>query len=281
MERTLFLELFQPFAQYRNPFTFYYAQTFPLPPKSTIIGMLQNATGRYYDPAFWALKLSVHGGFESSFENYQSLIMGRVTLRTLGGNVALMNRGRRLYGLGPKSQRYPVVQQELFNGRIYLFLRGDENIIMEISTALRRMPKVLSLGRSEDIIFIKNDLSIKPSESAEVKRDLWLTYPTYILSETKGGEKFPLKNQKYPVYSLPLKVQFENKVGENFVPVKSKAEISKKTERRTEFGKVIHTGYDYTIHLREGSKVNIETHKVTLSDGTDKIFKILTDYGWL
>ena len=47
--QTLKVDLFLPFAQYRNPFTFFYAQTFPLPPKSTIVGMLQNLTGEYFD----------------------------------------------------------------------------------------------------------------------------------------------------------------------------------------------------------------------------------------
>jgi len=70
MEETiLFVEIFQPFAQYRNPFTFYYAQTYPLPPKSTIIGMLQNACNDWYgnnqEKDWEGLKVSIHGGFES------------------------------------------------------------------------------------------------------------------------------------------------------------------------------------------------------------------------
>ena len=72
VERTLFLEIFQPFTQYRNPFTFYYAQTPPLSPKSTIIGMLQNAVegwygSRFYIEKWWELKISIHGRFESVF----------------------------------------------------------------------------------------------------------------------------------------------------------------------------------------------------------------------
>ena len=47
-DKIFLMEIFQPFAQYRNPFTFYYAQTYPLPPKSTIIGMLQNAQNDWY-----------------------------------------------------------------------------------------------------------------------------------------------------------------------------------------------------------------------------------------
>src|SRR3989338_7062233 len=103
--KTLFLELFQPFAQYRNPFTFYYGQTFPLPPKSTIIGMLQNACTMYYNEKFWYLKVSVHGGFESTFWNYKSLIKGNVSLEKYGKNIMLVNQKRLLYGHGLRSQR--------------------------------------------------------------------------------------------------------------------------------------------------------------------------------
>ncbi|MEM3374260.1 MAG: CRISPR-associated protein Cas5, partial [Candidatus Woesearchaeota archaeon] len=83
-EQTIYLEIFQPFAQYRNPFTFYYAQSFPLPPKSTVIGMLQNACDDWYghkNLEEWKnLKVSIHGGCESIFWNYQQLIKGNIEI---------------------------------------------------------------------------------------------------------------------------------------------------------------------------------------------------------
>ncbi|PMP98069.1 MAG: type I-B CRISPR-associated protein Cas5 [Thermodesulfobacterium geofontis] len=213
-EKTLFLKIFQPFAQYRNPFTFYYAQTYPLPPKSTIIGMLQNACDDWYGNKklenWWNLKVSVHGGFESVFWNYQSLIKGELGLNSNGvwinrNDGKLMgNMWLPLYGEGIVSQRTPVYQQELFNGHLYIFIRGDEQMIDCIKKSLERPKKVLSLGRSEDVIFIENVKELEP-EKKIVEKTIWLTFPTYIIDEIK------LKNKKYPVYSIPIKVVFKNR----------------------------------------------------------------------
>lgn len=269
-EETLYVEIFQPFAQYRNPFTFYYAQSYPLPPKSTIIGMLQNACDRYYDSEFWELKVSIHGGFENVFWNYQQLIKGYVKIDR---NFRVINQKKALYNEGVKAQRTPVHQQELFNVHLYLFLRGEKEIIKEIKSSLKRPKKILSLGRSEDIAFIRrvsDDLKI---ERKVAKKSLWLTYPTYIRREINSGDErkeFPIKNQKYPVYSIPVFVCFYN----NGTPVKNKAEITKKTERKVNFKTVIYTGYDYILKLSES--IPYEEFMVG-----GKKFRIISEFGWL
>ncbi len=277
-DRILYLEIFQPFAQYRNPFTFYYAQTYPLPPKSTIIGMLQNALDDWYGhkrgvDEWWKLKVSVHGGFESVFWNYQQLIKGDVELRTNGGNVELWNQKRPLYGQGLKSQRTPVYQQELFNGRLFIFIRGDKEFITGIKAALQKPKKILSLGRSEDVIFIQKVKIVEPEEAKPVNKSLWMTYPTYIMKETKENEErkeFPIKNKRYPVYSIPLKVVFKNKNK----PIKNKAEITKNTERKPIFATVVHSTYQSVIYLKE----EIEVERIEVGD---KTFKIPVKWGWL
>lgn len=286
-EKTLFVELFQPFAQYRNPFTFYYAQTFPLPPKSSIMGMLQNACDDWYGNEFgienwWNLKISIHGGFESVFWNYQSLIKGELGLsknglwinkhdNNPGGNIWLP-----LYGEGLTSQRVPVYQQELFNGHLFIFIRGEENLINKIYEALKFPKKVLYLGRSEDVIFIKNIKEIFPEEQIEVEGDIKLSYPTYIrlkLKKDNGTKEFPIKTKKYPVYSIPIKVLFKN----NGISVKHKSEITKETERGVEFEPVIYTGYDYSIILKDGEKIDVEIFKIN----EEKEIRIISPYGWL
>ncbi|MCM8804505.1 MAG: type I-B CRISPR-associated protein Cas5b [Candidatus Omnitrophica bacterium] len=279
-EKILFIELFQPFAQYRNPFTFYYAQSYPLPPKSTIIGMLQNAVGDWYGNTennlekWWNLKVSVHGGFESIFWNYQSLIKGKLNFakngiwinrhdKNPGGNIWLP-----VYGEGITSQRSPVYQQELFNGHLYIFIKGEDNLIEKIKEALEKPQKVLYLGRSEDIIFIRRIEEVKADKSINIEGDIKLTYPTYILRQD-----FPIRKQKYPVYSIPTKVIFENNGGQ----VKHKAEITKTTERKPEFKAVIYTGYDYTIVLEENESIYVELYNIE----NNKEFKIINSQGWL
>lgn len=283
-EKTLFFELFQPFAQYRNPFTFYYAQTYPLPPKSTIIGMLQNALDDWYGnnrgiEKWWNLNISIHGGFESVFWNYQSLIKGEIELKRVNEKVLFYNQKLPLYGRGLTSHRSPTNQQELFNGHLYLFIKGEEGFIEEIKSSIETPKKVLSLGRSEDVIFIKNVELIRLLKLKIAEKNLWLTYPTYIKSKTKlnGEEKrFPIKNMKYPVFSIPVKVLFEN----NGTPIKTKGELTKKTERKQEFETVIYTGNDYVVYLQDKSR--IETEIYCIGDGEkQKIFKIPKEYGWL
>jgi len=278
-EKTLFIELFQPFAQYRNPFTFYYAQTYPLPPKSTIIGMLQNATGKYYDEDFWNLKVSVHGGFESLFWNYQNLIKGDISLAKYRGKIVLWNQGLPLYSGGLKSQRTPIYQQELFNGHLYIFIRGDAELIELIKSSLENPKKVLYLGRSEDVVFTKNVIDINAYDAEKsvktVRKNIWLSYPTYIKLRNKdSGKQFPIKNEKFPVYSIPVRVEFWNDGNR----IKNKAELSKETERSVDFETVIHTGLDYVIYLSKD--VEIEIFKLNLN-GKNLIFKIPIDFGWL
>lgn len=270
-EKTVLIELFQPFAQYRNPFTFYYAQTYPLPPKSTIIGMLQNATGRFYDHAFWDIKVSVHGGFESVFWNYQQLIKGDVTLKKLNGKITLWNQKLPLYSNGIKSQRTPVYQQELFNGHLYIFLKGKRDLIDEIELALSNPQKILYLGRSEDIIFIKNIYNENNWEykNKKVSKYFRLIYPTYI-KQHNNGTNLPIKNEKFPVYSIATKVIFSN----NGEPIKNKAQISQTTERKPDFETVIYTGIDYIVSLN--SEIMLEYFALDR-----KIFKISKEFGWI
>jgi len=267
-EKILFIELFQPFAQYRNPFTFYYAQTYPLPPKSTIIGMLQNACNDWYGNKYgmekwWNLKVSVHGGFESVFWNYQNLIKGDVELKSDG---KLWNQKLPLYGKGIKSQRTPVYQQELFNGHLYIFIKGEDNLIDTIKKSLEQPLKVLYLGRSEDVIFIKDIKEITPPQKIKVEGDIKLEYPTYILRE-----KLPISNIKYPVYSIPLSVHFKRQ-GQF---LKHKSEITKESERIVDFKEVIYSGYDYNIILGDNESIESEFYKL---DGKRVI---IVEGGWL
>lgn len=274
-DKILFIEIFQPFAQYRNPFTFYYAQTYPLPPKSTVIGMLQNAVSDWYGHQYgiekwWNLKISIHGGFENVFWNYQNLIKGEISLSSSGG---LFNRNEGklgkstwlpLYGKGLKSQRSPVFQQELFNGHLFIFVKGEENILDKIKESTEKPTKILYLGRGEDVVFIRKVKEIEKSKVEKIKADVKLLYPTYILNDV------PIKTKKYPVYSIPTKIIFKN----NGVPIKHKAEITKKTEREVEFKTVIYTGYDYNLLVNK--EIDVEFYTVD-----DKEIRILFPSGWL
>jgi len=287
-EKIVLIEAFQPFAQYRNPFTFYYAQTYPLPPKSAIIGMLQNATERYYDPELWNINVSVHGGFESVFWNYQNLIKATtsgITLKKYRGRLVLFNQGFPLYGETQTSQRSPVSQQELFNGHLFIFLKGPSKLIDEVKEALEHPQKVLYLGRSEDVIFIKKIYELEKEEPKPSKGFIRVRYPTYIKLELKKNGrsiKFPKNKDKFPVYFVGTNVRFKN--GDKLVS--NKAEITKETEREAKFEPVIYAEAGSVIILKDPQKdknaipIKISTFKI-FSNSKKMTFKIPEGFGWL
>ncbi len=273
-EKTLLIELFQPFAQYRNSFTFYYAQTYPLPPKSTIIGMFQNALNDWYGNGkgideWWNLQVSIHGGFESVFWNYQQLIKAtktEIALVRFRGRPALWNQNLPLYGFPVTSQRSPVLQQELFNGWLYILLRGKEKFLSEIKEALEKPRKVISLGRSEDVVFLRRVEFIEGEEKKA--REIAIKYPTYVSVPIEM-----LRKKEYPTYSIPIRVVFKN----NGKPVKHKAEIGTETFRDVDFRSVIYVGA-WTF-LKFSNKVRFEEYSF---DGVQ--LKVVADEkasGWL
>ena len=274
--KTIFVQMFQPFAQYRNPFTFYYAQTYPLPPKSTIIGMLQNACDDWYGNLhrvnpWWDLKVAIFGGFESVYWNYQQLIKGEVTLNYNNAGSGYLPLYGKLH-----SQRSPVCQQELFNGHLYLFIRGENELIDKIKDALNTPQKILSLGRSEDIVFITNKVAEIYDEDMKtegIRGNVQIKYPTYIQLTDKNMKKLDLRIERYPVYHIPKRVIFEN----DGKPIKHKSEIDRNvTERNVEFVRVMYTGQDRNILLKPGFEVETDVIKLN-----GRRFRILHGFGWM
>ncbi|MEM4719785.1 MAG: type I-B CRISPR-associated protein Cas5b [Candidatus Pacearchaeota archaeon] len=270
--KTLLIHAKQHFAQYRNPFTFYDAQTFPLPPKSTIIGMLQNATNKYYDESFWDLLVSVHGGFESVFWNYSNIIKAqKIQICKENSNYKLFVEQREgifpLYGGIKNSQRTPIKMQELYNGHLWIFIRAKDNFKYwnELKDSLEKPKKILLLGRSEDLIFIDKVIEAIESKETIEEKNIWIQYPTYLKNT------IPIKNKKYPVYFIPTEVKFTN----NGIAVKSKTEINKeKTNRDTEFQPVIYAGTNSAMYFKENIKIEI-------FEENQKLFNIPINYGWI
>ena len=68
------LKIFQETACYKKPLAFKVAETYPLPPYSTVIGMfhkiLKAQPGEYFP-----MNISIQGSYEGIFSNYQNLMM--------------------------------------------------------------------------------------------------------------------------------------------------------------------------------------------------------------
>ncbi len=247
MEKILFLQLFQPFAQFRNPFTFFYAQTFPLPPKSTILGFLENATSKYYSGEFDDLQISIWGYHSTIYWNYLHFIKGDPYIDERG--IIRGKDSKPLYGIN-SSQRTPIYQQEIMGLNLFLFFKGDDiKKLKLIEEMLSNVSKVLYLGRGEDIVFIRNIRILEKNKDFEEEynlKDFRVKIGAYIKGD-KILEEDTLK--RMPVYSTPLiqKFVYKDDVNKN---IKNRIELlSKKSKlkRKVNFEKVF---YVENLHLR-------------------------------
>ena len=105
--KILKLKLFQETACYKKPFAFKVAETYPLPPYSTVIGMfhkiLKAKPGEYFP-----MNISIQGNYESIFSNYQTLRMYK------GDKVTSMPRNVHL----------------LLNVNLLIHVKADDEIIL-------------------------------------------------------------------------------------------------------------------------------------------------------
>ncbi len=277
-EKTLYVNLFQIYAQYRNPFTFNYAQTFPLPPKSTIIGMLQNATGDYYDNAYNSLKISIHGTHQDIFWHYQRFIKGNTYLA--GGNKLCGEDGKYLYNFNSKeSQRSPKYQQEIFNLNLHLFIRGDE-LLEKIYKNLNNPRKILYLGRSEDVIFIRKVDFITKDSNKNITDKLFGNGFYLFDSKNEKVSGVLSYSNKLPVYYCPTTLGFKVK-GKNLV--EEEKDINKRMgyifKNKDKIERVPTFKSAYFVDCSRRLEFNDEREFEVFKVGSQE-FVISTDFGW-
>ena len=172
-----FLYLFQPFAHYRNPFTWNHPRTLPLPPRSTVIGMLQRLVGDFYGGKHgekWKkLEVAIIGNHSSIFNNYTRWYKGKEFWLDEKLNLWTGYREKKAIVNGPPGLRANAEVnfiEELFNVHLLILLRekkSNPSLIDEIRQKLdtKDYPN-LYLGRAEDVVFIRAYGDVK-SEGVE------------------------------------------------------------------------------------------------------------------
>ncbi|MEM2772583.1 MAG: CRISPR-associated protein Cas5 [Candidatus Pacearchaeota archaeon] len=268
----LFLKLFQPFTQFRNPFTFFYAQTFPLPPKSTILGFLENATDKYYSGCFDDLKISIWGYYSSIYWNYLHFIKGNPYLdenRILKGGDK-----KPLYGLN-KSQRTPTYQQEIAGGNFYIFLKGEKKKIEELYKSFNPVNKVLNLGRGEDVVFIRDVKILNDHLDNKDLKDYHISIGTYILTNIETNQSVLINESiisTLPVYSITLNQKFVYRENGQFISSRDEIFNKNKIERKVNFK---------SVYYIENRKIILKNTLKTFIFKFDNIKFYLNELSWL
>lgn len=125
--KALKIRLFQETASYTKPFAFKVGETYPLPPYSTVIGMIHRILGA---TSYQEMNISIQGNYEDKFVDYRttSLFKGNI-IATSPLNVHL------LYGVS-----------------LMIHISAVEELLHQIAEELSYPSQYLSLGRKEDLV---------------------------------------------------------------------------------------------------------------------------------
>jgi CRISPR-associated protein Cas5t len=143
---TLRLKLFQETACYKKPAAFKVGETYPLPPFSTVKGMLhQVLRADRYIP----MKLSIQGNYESRIVDYQ-----RHYFFESDKNIAfpLVLDGLALDYHLPGLTTMPLYMHMLLNVNLVIHIQAEDNILEQLHYALHVDGAPISLGRWEDLV---------------------------------------------------------------------------------------------------------------------------------
>lgn len=131
--KILKLKLFQETACYKKPFAFKVAETYPLPPYSTVIGMFHKILGAN-SGEYHPMNISVQGEYESIFSNYQNLRMfkGKDEVTAMPRNV-----------------------HQLLNVHLLIHVKAEDDVIDKIYNNIINGVETFTLGRNEDLVRVE------------------------------------------------------------------------------------------------------------------------------
>jgi len=161
--KILKLKLFQETACYKKPFAFKVAETYPLPPYSTVIGMFHKILqADEYIP----MNISVQGEYESIFSNYQNL---------------------RMYKGKDQVTAMPRNVHQLLGVNLIIHVKADDEVIDKIYENIINGVETFTLGRNEDIVRIDGIQilnSVKEVNKVHIKQNAYI--PEWISKDIQG-----------------------------------------------------------------------------------------------
>lgn len=177
------LKLYQTMVNYKKPTSFQLKETYPLPPYSTLIGMVHNACGyTKYEP----MEISVQGSHYSKVNDLATRY-----------EFSIMKYDNERHQLKIPTKEYNK-KKDIYEDRDLGVVRGistvellvdveltvhikpiDQNKLEEIYNAFKRPTEYLSLGRREDLIRI-DDVQVVNLQEEELEEDIVLEQDAYI-----------------------------------------------------------------------------------------------------
>lgn len=206
--RAIRIECFQNMANYRKPTSFTIKESYPLPPYSTVIGMIHSACSfKTYHP----MKISVQGTNTGSiFEMYTRYTFAKgVTYEE--GRHNLKIKDNKDYGA---FRGIGYVELILNNKMILHIIPENPEEIAVITDGLKYPEKYVSLGRYEDLLDITNieEVELKKLDETTCKNEIYVPVKN-IVEYPDDDFEIHMDNLDATVYILNKEFEITKKSG--------------------------------------------------------------------
>lgn len=179
--KSLKIKIYQETVCYKKPFAFKVTETYPLPPYSTIIGMLHNVMG-VKSGEYIPMDISVQGNYEGIFNTY---------------NTTMFYKKKDVTSM-------PMNVHLLLGVNLIIHVSAEENILLRIIDGFRDSKESFTLGRREDLARL-DSIKLVNLEKVQVNKfsdeSYLLKNNTYIPQKYKyrvNGITYML-NKKYTI----------------------------------------------------------------------------------
>jgi len=167
------LKLYSPVGIFKNPLSMKGIEIYPLPPYSTIIGLIYKAMGRKWNGEYF--QISIQGDYETIFRDYIWF---------------------KKYNLREKElEKLPLQVPVLYNLKLIIHISAEENLLSEIENALKNPKELLFLSGGEYPVKIEEVKRVKYQERKVSEDDsVELKYNAYIPDELLKERKISTTN---------------------------------------------------------------------------------------
>lgn len=175
MKRAVRLEIYQNLVNYKKPTSFQLKETYPLPPPSTVIGMVHfTCDYKSYIPMNVAIQGNYHSKVNDLYTRYE---FAGASYEEGRHNVKIDSKeNNKSYGM----MRGISTTELLIDCELVLYIQPeDDSKVEEIFNAFKEPREYISLGRREDLVQV-NKVEIVEIKEIELDDDITLDMDTYI-----------------------------------------------------------------------------------------------------
>ncbi|MBD7912068.1 type I-B CRISPR-associated protein Cas5b [Clostridium cibarium] len=159
--KALKIKLYQETVCYKKPYAFKVTETYPLPPYSTVIGMLHNVMEA---KEYYPMNISIQGKYEGIFTTY---------------NTTRFYKGEDITSM-------PLNVHMLYGVSLILHISAEEEVLNNIYNGFKNTGKVFTLGRGEDLARLDEIKFVeleKHEMDKEIDDEIKLKYCAYVPNE--------------------------------------------------------------------------------------------------